>query len=445
MSRVVLIDCELPPTLRTDHYDYPLQGTEPLGLGYLAAYLIEAGHTASIVKLPLTDSSRQQIIEADIIGLSFLTYQWPTFITMANLCRRMNPRAKIVAGREHPTAMPELCLNEAPIDFVICGEGEIPILQLADNIEPCNIPSLAYRINGDIRINPKAPRLDKWLKPVRNEKFMTTVLDELKPLGDKTAGIMLSRGCPNDCDFCTNGKMWGKCYRKINVDELIDEIFEIKRKYDIKTFAFHDLMIAPELLDEFCRRIIERNVEANFFAMMSITQKLPDFALARQAGFVELAVGLEIPNDARIAVGKHYSLEVAKYYIEQASSAGVLMKAYTIIGWPHDQDENKIVSAYGEALLQMPIHFLRVHFLVPFPGTRIWQDYGDKLIYPMPSCFEHFTTMEPTLDFGLPPEALINARRRIMENYYCSDHFKKLHSELNPVQKSMLQNFLSHI
>jgi radical SAM superfamily enzyme YgiQ (UPF0313 family) len=439
MAKIVLIDCEKPANIRTDHYEYPPH-TEPLGLEYLQAYLDSHNHDTHILQLP-NASLESSVKNADVIGFSVLTYQWPFFKELANKVRELNPSAILVAGREHPTAFPELCLKKTAIDCVVCGEGEIPLLQIANGISSEKIPGIAFWKDGKIVINPRPSRLKKWPYAKRNKNRMTITLKEWLPLGNKAAGIMLSRGCCFSCDFCTKQQMWGNGYFCQNIDLVIDEIIDIQNQYGISIFAFHDLMLPPKLLEKFCARILQRNVDAKFFAMMSATTDIIDWKLVESAGFFEIGVGLEIPNDQRGNIGKKHPFAIAKAFINSIADANILTRVYTIIGWPHDTNVTDVVKSYLSGLSEIIVHILRVHFLTPFPGTKLWNKYQNNFIYPVPEGFSHFTTMEPVLKFEMDTESLLRARKEIISEYYNSSHFSRICAKLKTKQREMVDIF----
>src|SRR5262249_62105688 len=63
--------------------------------------------------------------EADVIGVSCMfSTLWPLTHRVAEAIRTRFPRALLVLGGEHGTAVPEHVLSTSPFDVVVLGEGE---------------------------------------------------------------------------------------------------------------------------------------------------------------------------------------------------------------------------------------------------------------------------------------------------------------------------------
>lgn len=451
MKYTVLIDVEKRPHIITDHY-YVTSCTEPLGLLYLESFLKARGVPVYLCKIPLQEKDWNEVKRADIVGLSGLTYCWHSMSGLAEKIRKLNQKAVIIAGREHTSLAYDIVLKEPSFDAVVVGEGEYPLLALARADDLNNIKSLVYREpSGRLIANPRCPTIrgrDLYALERRPE-WMKNMLHETSAIYPKMAGIMLSRGCVFKCEFCTAEKMWGG-YRNLGIIHAVSEVQRVIDKYNIRYFAFHDLMLNTNLkvLNQFCRKIIATKVEANFFAMMSATAQIPDFQLLRKAGFIEIGVGIEVPSDKRVNIGKKLSFEKTVQFVKALSDARIFVRGYLIIGWPWEESKEKVVEDYFSALQDLPINALRITYLTPFPGTVTYQKYKDFCIYQSPeSGFEHFTTMEPVLRFKLSASELQWARETILRKYYSSKSYLLLYkrNENSKILKEMNDLFYHRV
>src|SRR5687767_1123323 len=119
----------------------------PLGLAYIAAALKDAGYAYRVIDAagealdivrPYPDRddfmmqglSPAEIVEripadSDVIGVGCMfSSQWPLTNRIAHVIREHFPRAFMVLGGEHGTAVPEHVLSVSPFDAVVLGEGE---------------------------------------------------------------------------------------------------------------------------------------------------------------------------------------------------------------------------------------------------------------------------------------------------------------------------------
>ncbi|WP_020588123.1 B12-binding domain-containing radical SAM protein [Desulfobacter curvatus] len=184
-----------------------------------------------------------------LVGISALfTPYWEQALDTARAVKKFWPHAFIVLGGHHATQFPKNCLEYREIDFVIQGEGEVPMVQLAELIKkqpPHTAPKAAElkKINGigfrhgnDITLNPPAwaesphgldqNALDKinWHFYRRNKKAAITVV--------------ASRGCPFLCSYCAvSGSSNHAGFRMRPVKDVIDEI---KLQAESKQVGFID-------------------------------------------------------------------------------------------------------------------------------------------------------------------------------------------------------------
>src|SRR5262249_35457147 len=119
-------------------------GAEQLGIEMLSAVLRRGGHSTSLVYNAglfhdryyldvsllgrLFDRTAQVIDEIiaekpDLVAFSVLTPVYPWVLAVARAVKAQSG-VPIVVGGVHPSAVPEICLENACIDYVCVGEGE---------------------------------------------------------------------------------------------------------------------------------------------------------------------------------------------------------------------------------------------------------------------------------------------------------------------------------
>ena len=113
----------------------------PLGISYISAVLKNNGNDVSIYDFSSyaypVDRFINEIKEKnpDFVGLTVFTYYYNEAKKMISLLRRAIPRAKIVIGGPHVSALPVYSLVGLNADFGIVGEGEYAFLDIIRTIE----------------------------------------------------------------------------------------------------------------------------------------------------------------------------------------------------------------------------------------------------------------------------------------------------------------------
>src|SRR5207237_8154384 len=75
-----------------------------------------------------------------IVGIGCMTCELPDALAEARRLKETHPGIKIVFGGAHPSADPEECLRSGVVDYVIVGEGEIPLAALLEALENARAP-----------------------------------------------------------------------------------------------------------------------------------------------------------------------------------------------------------------------------------------------------------------------------------------------------------------
>jgi len=138
----------------------------PYGILYVGSSLKRAGYNVVLHHIPsslIREEARKIADEKPLFaGFSVFTgFPASASVKMSEMLKAINPDIPIVWGGVHPSAMPEQCLKEKSIDYVVMGEGEETAVELAECIEKCSgfsdIKGLGWKHEGRIFINPPRP------------------------------------------------------------------------------------------------------------------------------------------------------------------------------------------------------------------------------------------------------------------------------------------------
>jgi radical SAM superfamily enzyme YgiQ (UPF0313 family) len=244
-------------------------GCEQLGISMLSAVLKRAGHSTSLAFNPALFHDRyyldvpvlgalfdrtpqviEQVVAArpDLVAFSVLTpiYTWSLEVARAIKARLDVP---IIFGGVHPSAVPEICLENDCVDYVCVGEGEQSIVELCEALPSSGhrprqpIGNLWWRDGERLVRGPAAPFIQELdALPYWDKELWQ---DELR-LGDNYL-TMTARGCPYRCTFCFNnffaklpGRGGGKYVRQRSIEHAMGELVEAKARWKIRRVDFED-------------------------------------------------------------------------------------------------------------------------------------------------------------------------------------------------------------
>lgn len=405
-----------PVYFSKNSYSTPL--TLPIALTYLAATLEKAGYAAKIVdcrgadadNIRLTPDGRFKVQgldtqrsiemidpESDIIGVSIMfSQEWPQIRDYVNQVAAAFPDAVIIVGGEHPTAMPEYTLRDCPaIDYVVRGEGELTLLDLVHRIRtgqrPEEVSGVAYLANdvfieaslsarmGDIREMPRPAWHLIDVEPYFQPNFTMGISH------GRNMAMLATRGCPYQCTFCSNPTMWTTRYVMRPVEDVVDEIEDYVKKYQINSVDFYDLtaIVKREWILQFIAELEKRELNVTWQLPSGTRSECLDDevigGLAR-TGCEFLVYAPESGSKRTLEmIKKRVNLENLERSIKIAVRHGIVTKVNFIIGFPAETRKDIIQTL----LFVFKLAFLKVDdcnitAFSPYPGSELFRELQDE-------------------------------------------------------------------
>ncbi|OSM01918.1 putative Fe-S oxidoreductase [Magnetofaba australis IT-1] len=367
----------------------------PLGLGYLAAYLEKQGRRVELlVESPRVEfwaelNARLRQHAYLCVGISSMTSAFPQALRIARLVKQHAPATPVVAGGAHVSGVGAAALEaHAEIDFLVLGEGEITLWELArwlnaeTDAEPTQIAGLAWR-NAAGTVMRNAPRgfhptLDDFPPPARHLTQFTDFALHAHTTGGggRGATMLSSRGCPFGCLFCSAHLTDGKKYRVRSIDAILAELRELRDRYEVRYVFFEDdvITVMRKRLLALCAAIVEADLQMTFGCFSTVEHF--DEELARtmsRAGFRLVIFGME-SGDAQILAqlgkGKGATLDDARAAVARCRRYGMRSFASFVVGFPFESvAQIERTFAFGRALRPSLLTF---NPLTPFPGTPLF-------------------------------------------------------------------------
>jgi hypothetical protein len=184
----------------------------------------------------------------DILALScWSSVSYRASLATARIFRELYPDRLIVVGGYHPSARPEeFRLPGDLIDYVVCGEGEVALREIAEGFGGRGRPGSTEIIRA-----PSFP-LDAFV-PCDWELADAFVRTHL-PEGVGNIFLYLSRGCPFSCSFCMES-LKDRAWRPYSPEDSVAAIEEVIGRFAPRAVALADACfgLRPAWRGEFLR------------------------------------------------------------------------------------------------------------------------------------------------------------------------------------------------
>jgi radical SAM superfamily enzyme YgiQ (UPF0313 family) len=281
--------------------------------------------------------------------------------------RKKYKKACHIAGGPHVSLFPDL--TGKVFDAIAIGESEQSIINIVNDLLAANLqPTYKQAELSDLNAYPYPDR--KWID--RSQVAQDAILNK-EYIDLKGTSVLLSRGCPFDCHFCSNLVAGNVRYRDA---ELIQEELEyLKRDYGVEALAIKDDNAIP-VGKVFSRPYLEAIGSAGlkWRGQSRATGILPEMArLAKEAGCIEIAIGLDsVSAEARNAVNKQLNMEKAREYIALLQNIGIGVRLHFIIGFPNEPPD--IAKQTMQFINEVDPNSVLLSILIPLPGTEMYRN-----------------------------------------------------------------------
>lgn len=374
--------------------------TPPLGLACLSAYLMANGVECAIVDALRDRLDDDAVLDAirrerpDAVGITCLTAYHREVVRLSHRLAAEN--IVHVVGGVHPTVLPFQTLRDTSADFVICGEGEIPLLELA--LRDFRVG--AERIRGVYSRDDLAREAGLSVERADVVEELDTLpfpdWAQVDPRGYPPAphgavakkfpiGIMAtSRGCPFECTFCASP---GFCGRKIRFRSPANVVAEVRRLVDdfgVREIHFEDdnFTLRRDHAIEVCHLLRDEVPEISIAFPNGVRADRFDDGVARamkEAGCHLVAFGVESADPGILRnIRKGESIEAIAAGIATAERHGIASQGFFIFGLPGETPETMELSVR----FALDSGLSRAQFLVldVLPGSELWERFRGEFV-----------------------------------------------------------------
>lgn len=370
----------------------------PVGLAYVMTAVQKAGFDFDLIDIDINCISDDEFCEIikkekyDFYGIGCIVTGFRYVEKYANLIKKVNSDALIIAGNSVASSIPEILLKNTQVDVAIMGEGDLTIVDLIQTLFSKGKDAI-----GDV----------KGLYFKENSKITYTgerrIIDEIDSIGfpdwnlfdvDKyvaMAGVNASddvqeqlrlyplnsaRGCPFNCTFCYH--VFKKCkYRRCSPDFIIEEIKRLHDIYECNFISFWDeltfdtIQSVNSFLDALEKLDFSIKWEVSTRGNLFKTKDIDTICRMKSLGCHSVAFSLENASPQILnAMNKKMNVDE---FIEQSEilwKGGIIPLTSVIFGYPQETPETikNTIQVCEDCNI-----FPSVGFLLPLPGTPIYE------------------------------------------------------------------------
>jgi anaerobic magnesium-protoporphyrin IX monomethyl ester cyclase len=369
----------------------------PTGVGYLTSVLREAGHEVKIYSQDVYHYPPEHLTkyldknDFQMVCLSFMAgyWQYQKFLEISTSINKSINRSKFsyVIGGHGPSPEPEYFLKKGNVDFCCIGEGERTIVELASVLGKIGLDYLP-QVNGlayikDGKLIKTKPReliqdLDKIPFPAWDlfeiNHYCVSTFPGFKST-DRLMPVLSSRGCNWKCVFCYR-MLEGIRYR--SPENVIEEIKELKSRYDITGIIFHDECFAgsKERITEMCNALIKENLDIRFTCDGRLNFAKPELLnLLKRANCIFLNYGVEAFDDVVLkGMNKKLDTKTIVSGLEETLKVGIHPGINILFGNYFDTRET-LMKGVNLTLKYTDHAYQRtIRPVCPYPGSKLYYD-----------------------------------------------------------------------
>jgi radical SAM superfamily enzyme YgiQ (UPF0313 family) len=297
------------------------------------------------------------------------------------------PSVPVAMYGPHMDAMPEDGLNAPSIDYVIQGEPELAVYDLAAALASGStvhgIPGLLFRDSGQVHRTPRRPLVDVESLPYPKRHGMPMNRYNVAGFPSPVVFMYQSRGCPYRCNFC----LWPQTvfgtgdYRPRAPERIVDEIQYVLKEFPSTRSIFFDddtFNLGRDRLLRFAQELKDRNVKIPW-GMNARADHWDKELMERliETGLFTLRIGIE-SGDQHVLnqTQKGLKLDEARATLELSRSLGIKNHVFFMVGL-RDESWTSVENTI-RFIKSVPVDSVQFSVAVPFPGTDYFRYVEDK-------------------------------------------------------------------
>ncbi|MGH7492198.1 MAG: B12-binding domain-containing radical SAM protein [bacterium] len=387
----------------------------PLALIAIAGPLVTEGYEVKIIDTAMepdfVGAVMREVEDALCLGISLVTGPMiKGAIAVGRAVKARHPDLPIILGGWHPSILPQQTLACPYVDAVIVRQGELTFLELIKRLEAgealTGVAGTWTKERGTIIQNPPRPHTPVAMLPSRMPGYGLIDYERYyRATGLRWLMYTTSHGCPYNCSYCSNAAVYGRNLDVLPVEQVVEEVTYLVRKYQIKLLGIIDdifFAFRPRSL-EIAEGFIRNDLKFEWYIQdrADSWQRLTtaQARMFRRAGLTRIHFGAESGSDEVLkSIEKKSNTEATLAAVERCQEADIRASFGFIFGLPAEKDEDLLQTV--DLIRQIYERYDRAdcytNIFTPYPGSPAWQESIDRGLVP-PESFAEWADFYPRL------------------------------------------------
>ncbi|MBI5099406.1 MAG: cobalamin B12-binding domain-containing protein [Nitrospirae bacterium] len=368
-----------------------------VGFVYIAGSLRAAGYEPIIYDAMSCwhgyDEIEKRItdIRPDVIATTAFTAGIVDGLKVLKLAKDINPETITVIGNVHPTFCYEEIFREhyEYVDYIVRGEGEEAMVDLMDALsekgDVSRVKNIVYMKEGKTVVTP----LRGHIKDLDTLPMAWDLIDwplyTYKPMKDSVLAIVSSsRGCNQQCSFCSQQMFWKRNWRGRSAENFVAELEHLRDAYGVNVVMLADETptLSRKRWEKILDLLIERNVGTKLLLETRVDDIIRDEEIMwkyREAQVDHIYLGVESTSQASLdKFKKNIKVEESKRALNMINAQDIVTETSFVLGMPDDTVESiretvELAKYYNPDLA----FFLAI---APWPYSEIYPELKDFIV-----------------------------------------------------------------
>lgn len=412
----------------------------PMGILFVASYLMKNNFDVAIHNCRSGERGAAELMDKVIslrpgmIGFTATTSGFMDAYRRVMDIKKELPDVKIVFGGVHISALREKILESFPlIDFLVTGEGEMAMTDLAGGKDPGTIQGVISRGADGIQsggFRTELCELDDLPFPAYSKlegfpKFFEPPLFNYPRAPSAT--IISSRGCPYQCSYCDRS-VFRRSFRFNSAEYLYEQMALLKKDFGVRHIFFYDDLFTfnRKRVEEFCGLLRKRPLHMTFNCAVRVGHA--DDALLKMlkdAGGWMVSIGMESGDQELLDRHKStVTLGQIRDTVRRIQGNGLRVKGLFMMGLPGETEQTVLRTA--DFIEELGLDDMNMTKFTPFPGAPAYQTIHEE------GTFEENWELMNCLNFVFVPKGIGSKEK--MERLY-NQSIKRFYTGKNWIRK----------